>query len=416
MPSRTGPSFNALRIPSALLVPNITSEDATRSRRPASPRLRSRFLSTGVQIESKLLLPASPAVRIQFSGTGTPIWAYSESNRSFPLMKRFSAIPVAFLAVLTLLPNGSFADDKKKSDPDEIGNRDVGKGVNFWSLEKEIALGKQLAQEVERQAKIVDDPIIAEYVNRVGQNLVRNSDAKVPFTIKVLDSEEVNAFALPGGFFFVNSGLILKADSESELAGVMAHEIAHVAARHGTRQATRGQLINYGSIPLIFLGGWTGYAVRQAVGLAVPMGFLKFSRNMEAEADLLGLQYMYKSGYDPTEFVNFFERIETLEKKKPGAVSKLFSTHPMTGDRIRAAQKTIQQDLKATPQYVVDTSEFHDVRTRLIMLGNRLKLREDPGRPVLHTRPSAKVDQSAQADRNNKTDDGDSDRPTLKRN
>src|SRR5947209_16161694 len=177
---------------------------------------------------------------------------------------RFQA-PVAILASISLLPLTVFAGDKKK-DPEEIGNRDVGKGVNFYSLEKEIALGKQLAQEVERQAKVIDDPVIAEYVNRVGQNLVRNSDAKVPFTIKVLDTEEINAFALPGGFFFVNSGLILKAESESELAGVMAHEIAHVAARHGTRQATKGEIINYASIPLIFMGGWTGYAIRQGAG------------------------------------------------------------------------------------------------------------------------------------------------------
>src|ERR1700691_4195744 len=199
-------------------------------------------------------------------------------------MKRFLAVPVAFLAVLTLLPTRALADDKEK-DPDEIGNRDVGKGVNFYSLEKEIAIGKQLSLEVERQSKIVDDAVVAEYVNRIGQNLVRNSDAKVPFTIKVLDSEEVNAFALPGGFFFVNSGLILKADSESELAGVMAHEIAHVAARHGTRQATRGQLINIATIPLIFMGGWTGYAIRQGAGLAIPLGFLDFTRGMEREAE-----------------------------------------------------------------------------------------------------------------------------------
>jgi beta-barrel assembly-enhancing protease len=192
-------------------------------------------------------------------------------------MKQFGAVSMVSILALTLAVPISFAKDKK-NDPEEIGNRDVGKGVNFYSLEKEIGLGKQLAQEVERQAKIVDDPVIAEYVNRVGQNLVRNSDAKVPFTIKVLDSEEVNAFALPGGFFFVNSGLILKADNEAELAGVMAHEIAHVAARHGTRQATRGTIINYASIPLIFMGGWTGYAIRQGAGLAIPLGFLTFSR------------------------------------------------------------------------------------------------------------------------------------------
>jgi len=270
-------------------------------------------------------------------------------------------VSVAVLAAFGLLCLTAAADDKKK-DPDAIGDRDVGKGVNFYSLEKEIALGKQLAQEVERQAKIVDDPVIAEYVNRVGQNLVRNSDAKVPFTIKVLDSEEVNAFALPGGFFFVNTGLMLKADTEAELAGVMSHEIAHVAARHGTKQATKAELINIASIPLIFMGGWTGYAIRQGAGLAIPLGFLQFTQGAEREADYLGLQYMYKAGYDPTAFVDFFEKIQTLEKKKPGTLAKVFSTHPMTDNRIKAAQDEIQKILVAKPEYVVNTSEFNDVK------------------------------------------------------
>ena len=330
-------------------------------------------------------------------------------------MNRRSAVLVGVVAALSLLAAGAFAKDKKK-DPEEIGNRDVGKGVNFYSLEKEIALGKQLAQEVEREAKIIDDPIIAEYVNRVGQNLVRNSDAKVPFTIKVLDSEEVNAFALPGGFFFVNSGLILKADSESELAGVMAHEIAHVAARHGTRQATRGEIINLASIPLIFMGGWTGYAIRQGAGLAIPLGFLNFSRQFEREADYLGLQYLYKTGYDPTSFVDFFEKIQSMEKKKPGTVSKVFSTHPMTDDRIKASQDEIQKILVSKPEYVVNTSEFNDVKGRLAMLHNRRKVDtdKDSNRPRLRRAPgtgTGPVDENA--DDKQKPDQDE--RPTLKR-
>jgi len=332
------------------------------------------------------------------------------------MTRRFAWL-LAMLATFSML---TFAEDKKKTnkkkDPDEIGNREVGKGVNFYSLEKEIGLGKQLAQEVERQAKIIDDPIIAEYVNRVGQNLVRNSDAKVPFTIKVLDSEEVNAFALPGGFFFVNTGLILKAETEAELAGVMAHEIAHVAARHGTKQATRGELINIASIPLIFMGGWTGYAIRQGAGLAIPMGFLTFSRGFEREADDLGLQYLYKSGYDPTSFVDFFEKIESLEKKKPGSLAKVFSTHPMTDDRIKAAQNQIQKTLNPKPEYVVTTSEFNDVKGRLAMLHNRRKVdTEDPNRPRLRRAPGSGTG-PVDVDEDGKKPKTDTDeRPTLKR-
>ncbi len=334
-------------------------------------------------------------------------------------MRIRSQVPVAILAALSLLASGAFAGDKKKpkDNPDEIGNRDVGKGVNFYSLEKEIALGKQLAQEVERQAKIIDDPIIAEYVNRVGQNLVRNSDAKVPFTIKVLDSEEVNAFALPGGFFFVNSGLMLKSESEAELAGVMAHEIAHVAARHGTKQATKGELINIASIPLIFMGGWTGYAIRQGAGLAIPLGFLKFSQSMEAEADYLGLQYLYKSGYDPTAFVDFFEKIQTLEKKKPGTLSKVFSSHPPTDNRIKSAQNEINKILEAKPEYVVNTSEFNDVKNRLAMLHNRRKVdtKEDPNRPRLRRAPGSGTGPVDEDEDGKKPKTDQDERPTLKR-
>jgi predicted Zn-dependent protease len=328
-------------------------------------------------------------------------------------MRRGFASLLAIVTALSLSAPGALADDKKK-DPDAIGERDVSSGVNFYSLEHEIALGKQLAQEVERQAKIIDDPTIAEYVNRVGQNIVRNSDAKVPFTIKVLDTEEVNAFALPGGFFFVNSGLILKADTEAELAGVMAHEIAHVACRHGTRNATKADMMQIGAIAgSIFLGGWTGYAIRQGMGLAIPMGYLAFTRGAEKEADYFGLQYLYKSGYDPTAFVDFFEKLQTMQKKKPGAVSKVFATHPMDEDRIKSAQNEIQTILKPQPEYVVNTSEFNDVRDRLAMMHNRRKpdAKEDPNRPRLRRNTNGPVDPGGGT---TTTDDGD-DRPTLKR-
>ena len=334
-------------------------------------------------------------------------------------MKRLSKASVISLLSVALATGLALAKEKnKKKDPEEIGNRDVGRGVNFYSLEKEINIGKQYAQEIERSAKIVEDPVIAEYVNRIGQNIVRNSDAKVPFTIKVLDAEEVNAFALPGGFFFVNTGLLLRAESEAELAGVMAHEIAHVAARHGTRQATRGQLVNIASIPLIFMGGWAGYGVRQAASLAIPIGFLSFSRGFESEADLLGLQYLYKTGYDPTAFVDFFEKIQSDEKRKPGTMSKVFSSHPLTDDRIKDAQKNIQEILKAKPEYVVTTSEFNQVKTRLAQMHNRRKVDEkDLNRPRLRKQPGGGTGPiEGEGDDKDKKQKGDEDeRPTLKR-
>ncbi len=327
---------------------------------------------------------------------------------------------VAIISLALALPLPAADNESKhkggKKDPDAIGERDVDGGINFYSLEKEIALGKSMAQQVERNSRIIEYPIISEYINRVGQNLVRNSDAKVPFTIKLVDDESVNAFALPGGFFFVNTGLFLRADNEAELAGVMAHEIAHVAARHGTKQATRGQLINYASIPLIFLGGWTGYGIRQAASFAIPMGFLQFSRGAESEADLLGLQYMYKTGYDPTSFVDFFEKLLADQKRKPGTLSKLFSSHPPTGDRITKTQARIEEILPARPQYVVTSSEFLDVQARLASLTQRTKAADDEdqeGKPTLRRNPS---DETIPVDGESSDEPAPEDeRPTLKR-
>src|SRR6267143_7397 len=301
-----------------------------------------------------------------------------------------------------------------KEDVEAIGNRSVGKGINLYSLEREISLGKSLAQEVERSSKLIDDPVVTEYVNRVGQNLVRNSDARVPFTIKVIDSDEVNAFALPGGFFYVNSGLILHAQEESELAGVMAHEISHVTARHGTKNATKGELMQLATIPLILLGpgGWAGYGIYQGLNLAIPITYLKFSRDAEREADFLGLQYMYKAGYDPNSYVTFFERIQADEKRRPGTIPKVFSTHPPTPERIEAAQKEIARILPARPEYIVTTSEFDGVKERLrnIMFARKVK-DNAPGKPTLRTR----TEQTQRGQGPGTTDTGDDDRPTLKR-
>ncbi len=242
--------------------------------------------------------------------------------------------------------------DGGEDDVDAIGNRKIGgRGLGDWySLETEIRMGKQYAMMVENSVKLVPDPVVNEYVNRIGQNLVRNSDAKVPFTIKVIDSDEINAFALPGGFFYVNSGLILAADEEAELAGVMAHEISHVCARHAMRQMTRANLAQLATIPLIFVGGGIGYGIYEASGLALPLTFMKFQRNFEAEADYLGLQYMYKTGYDPQAFISFFEKIQAKEKKKPGTIAKAFASHPQTPDRIEASQQEIATILPARPQ------------------------------------------------------------------
>ncbi len=307
-----------------------------------------------------------------------------------------------------------------KDDVNAIGNRNMGgKGLgNWYSLEHEIRMGKQYAMQIEQSVKLVQDPVVNEYVNRIGQNLVRNSDAKVPFTIKVIDSDEINAFALPGGFFYVNSGLVLAADNESEMAGVMAHEIAHVAARHATRQMTRAQLANFASIPLIFIGGGIGYAVGSAASLALPLTFLSFSRGFEAEADYLGVEYMYKTGYDPESFIAFFEKIQAKEKKKPGSLAKAFATHPQTPERITKSQEEINHILPPRPEYVTDTSEFQDVKARLAAIENRRKLNDDKdkNRPTLRrTAGDNRPKDTASGDSSNSGNKQDDDRPTLKR-
>ena len=303
--------------------------------------------------------------------------------------------------------------DGSMRDINAIGNRNVGckQGLgNWYSLEKQIAMGRSYAQQVEASSKMITDPVITEYVNRVGQNLVRNSDAEVPFTIKVVDTDDINAFALPGGFFYVDSGLILAADNEAELAGVMAHEIAHVSACHAAREMSRSQLMNLASIPLIFVGGGIGYAAQSLASLAMPMGFLKFTRSFESDADYLGVEYLYKSGYDPQALTAFFEKVRALEKTKPGTLAKAFETHPQTPDRIAKTQQEINTLLPPEEEYKVDTSEFEDVKTRLAELENRHKLNDSVGSgPVLRRATHTDTGSSSQSS------DEQDDHPTLKR-
>jgi predicted Zn-dependent protease len=338
--------------------------------------------------------------------TGTPQTADSKGTTTDKQLQNDATIP-------QVANPPKETHDGSINDIDDIGNRKIGGGKglgNWYSLEKEIAMGKEYAAQVEASVKLVQDPVVTEYVNRIGQNLVRNSDARVPFTIKVIDSDELNAFALPGGFFYVNSGLILAADDEAELAGVMAHEIAHVAARHATRQMTRAQLANIATIPLIFVGGGIGYAIRSAASIGLPLTFLTFSRGFEAQADYLGLEYMYKTGYDPQAFISFFEKVQAMEKKKPGTLAKAFATHPQTPDRIAKSQEEIANVLPARDEYIINTSEFDDVKARLAAMENRRKMtgpEDKEGRPTLRR---------TTADNSKKPGSGsDDDRPTLKR-
>jgi beta-barrel assembly-enhancing protease len=325
-------------------------------------------------------------------------------------------------------PNGVMPGVKKGSidDVSATGTRDIGgRGLgNWYSTESEMKEGKGISMEIEKSVKFINDPMVTEYVNRIGQNIVKNSDAKVPFTIKVIDSDEINAMALPGGFFYVNSGLILAADDEAELAGVMAHEIAHVAAHHAMREQTRMNYAQMGTIPLIFVGGGLGYGLYEAAGLAVPITFLQFSRDFERQADFLGIEYMYRAGYDPQALPSMFEKIEHLEKTKPNMIAKAFSDHPQTPDRILATQQEIAHLLPPKDEYIITTSEFDDVKARLARIENKRKLRDGQNekKPSLR-RASTSPNANGQPSTNGQTDPNnpnaqngsDDDRPTLHR-
>src|ERR1700685_345313 len=360
----------------------------------------------------KLRWLAIAAALAAFSAGPWTMAQVSDEDKDQPKSGDVQNAPPQKPATLPTADDSQIKHNGGKTDVDAVGNRNVGcgRGVgNWYSVEGQVARGRVYAQQIESQIKLVNDPVITEYVNRIGQNLVRNSDAQVPFTIKVIDSDVVNAMALPGGFFYVNSGLILAVDEEAEMAGVMAHEIAHVAACHYGREMTRANLLQMASIPFIFMGGAIGYAGYEAAGLGIPLTFFKFSRGFEAEADYLGVEYMYRAGYDPSAFVSFFEKIQAMEKKKPGTLSKAFDTHPQTPDRIEKTQDEIRRILPAKPQYVVTTSEFDEVKARLASIENKHKLidEKDSNKPSLR--------RTSNSGGNNGDQKPDDDRPTLKR-
>jgi predicted Zn-dependent protease len=391
-----------------------------------SKMLRKRLIPAEFMVASSLLLapgfvPAgngqnstptsqSPTGQAQTGQTSTPP-AATPAHAAAPATDASpSSMPITQPPTDATMPG---IKQGSVNDVNAVGTRDIGgRGMgNWYSTETEIRMGKSYAMQLEKSVKFVNDPVVVEYVNRIAQNLVKNSDAKVPFTIKVIDSDEVNAMALPGGFMYVNSGLILTADDEAEMAGVIAHEIGHVAAHHAVREQTRMNYAQLGTIPLIFIGGWTGYGIYEAAQIGIPLTFLQFSRGFESQADFLGVQYMYRSGYDPQAFVTIFEKLENLEKTKPHLISKAFSSHPQTPDRIEATQKEIATILPPRAEYVVTTSEFDDVKARLARIENKRKL-NDGGKG---NQPTLRRASSTNSDPNSPDTTQGNDRPTLQR-
>jgi predicted Zn-dependent protease len=399
----------ALILSPALLAAQSTTTPAT-SPTTSQPAPSTTQTTPSTTAPAGTTTPGTAGATIPDATAGTASTTATDQTSARPADKTATAPakPADIEPSTQPLPDGTMPGVKKGSieDVNAVGTRDIGaRGIgNWYSTDSEIKMGKSYAMELEKSTRFISDPVVTEYVNRIGQNLVKNSDCKVPFTIRVIDSDEINAFALPGGFFYVNSGLILAADEEAELAGVMAHEIAHVCAHHAAREMTRANYAQLSTIPLIMMGGWTGYGLYEAANIGIPITFLKFSRDFEAQADYLGVQYMYRAGYDPEAFITFFEKIQDLEKHKPGAVARAFSDHPQTPDRIERSQEEIARILPPRDEYIVTTSEFDQVKSRLARIENKRRLTDNKngGKPTLR-----KV--------SNPNDPNSDDRPTLHR-
>jgi hypothetical protein len=413
---RPGTHFDLATLVAAVLLAAVGGVNA---QQPAPASTPATTPSTTTPSDSTTAQPVAtaPAAAQPDTKTGSKTDAASDTASKPPVAK------TADTAKTDVLPSPGEALDphiKKGSedDVDAIGTRNIGgRGVtNWYSTNWEIGTGKQYSMEIEKSAHLITDPVVVEYVNRVGQNIVKNSDCKVPFTIKIIDSDEINAMALPGGFFYVNSGLIMAADEEAELAGVMAHETAHVCAHHAARGQTKVNFAEIASIPIMILaqGSYAGYGIYEASQLAIPMGLLEFSREYEAEADWLGVQYMYRAGYDPQAFIQIFEKLDALEKHKPGTLAKVFADHPQTPDRIAHSEEEIATILPARPDYMVTTSEFDDIKARLARIENRRKLNDKGNSNAPTLRRTGGTNNDPNSTTGTSTTDG-SDRPTLGR-
>jgi predicted Zn-dependent protease len=275
------------------------------------------------------------------------------------------------LTVLTVLAfavcssgGGAFAsprpqDKRSKSDADinAIGHRRIVHDANFYSPEREKELGKALSQAVERSSKLLNDPIVAEYIERVAQNVANNSDAHIPVTVRVIDSDVVNAFTLPGGYQYINLGLLLQLHGEAELASLLARGIAHTALRSAAREATKGELMELATVPLILTpAGWSS---------TIPLTELKIRRQDELDADYFGLQYLYKAGYDPKCFTDFVQRIWGTSSATAKNVPKVLSIFPPLNERLTALQNEIANTLPPRDGAIVSTAEFDVFKERL---------------------------------------------------
>ena len=310
-------------------------------------------------------------------------------------MKKACVKIIVLLLAITIFVSPAIA--RKNGDVEKIGNRRITGGrvygifPNMITLEKEIELGRQVASEFEQTAFLLEDRVVNEYIDRLTQNIVRHSDAKIPFHVKVVDTDEVNAFAFPGGFFYVNKGLILEAENESELVGVIAHEISHIIARHATVRMSKGQYLQIAAIPAMVFGGyWAQMALQNGLGLAINLELLGVTRESEREADQLGVQYAWNAGYDPNGFVTFFEKLKAQEKDNHSRLAGWFRTHPSTEDRIVASMDE-QRYLPEKDSYIINTSEFDRMKARLQAIDDAQKAEEerDPDeirRPTLRRR------------------------------